>query len=778
MKKTIIILMIFSVLLSSMVFSENISSRGTNDNKYILADSGVFNQALGSVNTFIKTLSNNNLRQNPLFYDYDNDGTTEIIVSDGADIKIYNKSETSVDLETGFSSNHIIGDYSLYNFDSDLYLVLTAIDSGEYVGVDVWLYNDSLNNFQFVANHTPQIPVKNQVNDRGGYILSFQCDETTGKCLSIFTNTHDIGGSTFRQFLYAYSFELNGTALQLGNFSYTVGTGATDICLPKLSDITLNSGQYWISTYGDSTGDDVNIFALSLNSSFGVNLDTTFGVSSISVGAGIGCASANPNGKVTAPLIADINGYLPEEVVIGVNNDLDEFKMYSFTKSGVTIDDYPEVFLADGVLLSNPFIATAISEHGEDNSDFCVLGYTEDRKLDLLCASEFMTEFFGTGNSKEYITDNNNSFAIQNTNQTLIYGTQMYNGLTNGKNLIEIITPYGVYVIDESNEKLIPIYGIDYNVGTLISNDVENVGFADLIYLTKNALIYIDDKFVNTNAQIDGYSINPCTEQIWKVNTTASISITSIDDEGDNIQTRAILYYGDVNENITQDSGWSTAVASGSTTQFSFTAESLRSNSVIRLMTRDIRVEHQNTSNYIDLVFSVATDGVSYGDCVTTKTDLIEEEIIAGLTDGDIGTYCESSSDCDSGLCVSNFCVLKGALRDCDSNSQCVSGQCVSGKCTKPSISDSLDNAKDELFGADSSTANLISAFFIIGIPIGMVIIAGGSILVSVLAIGIFIVLGFVFTAIEWLSPFILIGIVVFMLIGVVVLLILKGGNQ
>jgi len=170
--------------------------------------------------------------------------------------------------------------------------------------------------------------------------------------------------------------------------------------------------------------------------------------------------------------------------------------------------------------------------------------------------------------------------------------------------------------------------------------------------------------------------------------------------------------------------------------------------------------------NYVDDLerVIVQTDNL----IVSTSDVLLNNLSIAGEP-------CESSNDCYTGKCEYGACVYKQVGVSCDYDSQCASGECKNGLCTKASLSQNLENAKNEQFGNDAKTNNIISLFFMIGVPAIIVIMSGGSALGILLSIGLFIVEGFLFTIMGWLSPFILIGIVVFALIIMVFAFMIKG---
>lgn len=143
----------------------------------------------------------------------------------------------------------------------------------------------------------------------------------------------------------------------------------------------------------------------------------------------------------------------------------------------------------------------------------------------------------------------------------------------------------------------------------------------------------------------------------------------------------------------------------------------------------------------------------------------------------DTGYPCSSDAMCASGKCEYGSCVLKQAGESCTYSNQCASNDCYNGLCTKPSLSQNLNRAVDENFGSDSMTLNIISLFLMIGIPAAIIIAAGGASVAVLFSIVVFIVLGFGFTLMGWLSPFITLGIVVVSLIVTVFAFMIKGSG-
>lgn len=145
------------------------------------------------------------------------------------------------------------------------------------------------------------------------------------------------------------------------------------------------------------------------------------------------------------------------------------------------------------------------------------------------------------------------------------------------------------------------------------------------------------------------------------------------------------------------------------------------------------------------------------------------------------GTYginapCDNNEECISGKCTLGTCVYKSMNEECTSNEQCSSQSCLNGKCTKPSLSESLEASKNENFGDDDKSNNLVAIIIMVIALVGCIL--GGRNKISALAgVVLFYVLGFVFAYIGWLSPFIVLALVIVALAVMVLLIALfKNG--
>ena len=162
--------------------------------------------------------------------------------------------------------------------------------------------------------------------------------------------------------------------------------------------------------------------------------------------------------------------------------------------------------------------------------------------------------------------------------------------------------------------------------------------------------------------------------------------------------------------------------------------------------------------------------------CVMGEAVTITDEIdysVAG-----VGVGCDTNDDCECDLCEYGFCALRTTNMNCVINGTsrddcCLSGSCSGGKCTKAGLWESLDASKDQQFGDSTMTNNFISLFFVIAIS-GFLMYYG-NVIAGVFAL---YMLSIFFAVVGWLSPFILIGMIITGLIALVFKIMIGSGTE
>jgi hypothetical protein len=142
---------------------------------------------------------------------------------------------------------------------------------------------------------------------------------------------------------------------------------------------------------------------------------------------------------------------------------------------------------------------------------------------------------------------------------------------------------------------------------------------------------------------------------------------------------------------------------------------------------------------------------------------------------------CVNNSECLSNSCNDYRCTYLTVNQVCYNDNQCLSEECTLGKCEQSSLSQKIDNAKNELFGYDEFTSNIIALIVTILISLG-VIVAIAIMTKNGMVAGVsgFIVLSgclVFFTFFGWLSSFILIGVFI-LIIGLIMLYVFTKSSS
>lgn len=609
------------ILMFTFVSAEYRAS-GTISKNYSIGGRGIFNDDLNDYNTYVTNIGDISQYQSALVYDYDSDNVNEIFVASGNDINIYYKDESTLTYEDTITFSTEVFRYSIYSYNSSVYL-LAYVDFGNpnYDGVQIFKYNVS-NWYQTGTAYS-----SNTMDD-----LGFACYENQNLCLMITERADQIN---------AYSFNLTNNAGFMD--SETLRTWASPnnrLCLSSIPDVTAvnrnNDNIYeFYMTEAETSQIGGNVFdvtghEISVNASGYITADTEVFEREPDFNNGNGCN--NYEYFFTAPLMMRVNDDAVDDFVVGISTSDTEFKIYTYEYDGTLIDDFPETFQADGILISNP-IKTNIFKpnHNLDYRDFCVMGYTNANLTDLLCASDKTDSFFGLGDSAEFQSNVTNAWTPQaSTGQNIIHSSNHKQQLHTDEfsaDIDEILTPFGVYEViyhdsTSKSDKFRKIFDLPYDYGILIDDDIDNVGLKDLIFTTGSSLYVIDDKFTNTNAFIESITVCPSPQSVIKVNTTMTISAVITDTNGDDVQAYASVYNNDANE---QNSSYTILVSSGETLALGeFQINKTISNGVIKVFARDS--EHNETVSQ-SLSFSVGTNGAEFGDaCLTTTYEPVTDD--------------------------------------------------------------------------------------------------------------------------------------------------------
>lgn len=627
MKKTIIFLMVF---LSLMLVSANeeYEQMGSN-NSYFALGTGFFNAQLSETDDTTRALSNPSFV--PLVSDLDNDGVSEIIALEGYTFRLYQGSGLSI--VDSLALTNVSGNifFMVYDYDGDNYKEILSIDSGT-ANINIVAYNGTAIYLE------KTYAIGSSYHDDGEAILS--CRDVDDCIAFTVYGNKVVGNDPLRATFF------DSSSIDTPYILYTSKGGTFNyICYPQIPSVSVadydNDGtdeyiisfidvsdkspelpEYLVIQYVDVTGGNIPYTKLNITDNIG-----EYSISSTN-----GCQEdvvVRYGGLITSPLVFDFDDSPSTglETAVGAAYDFDEFKIYLYDKNGNLIDDYPETFQADGEIISNPILMNAFPDPpSKGRKDFCVLGHdATGERLDLLCGS-YLTESLLHTKEYEFDLDNANLDNVPHGHwdfMPMAHAAQHSTETEQGANLDELVTSFGVFYLDATfTNFLIHIFENPYVNASVISVDAESVGREDLIALTKTNLWYLDDGYSNTAGQITEYSVNPCLDSTWKLNTSVGVTIKASDVDSDNVRARAILYYGSSNY---QDSGWSSNGSSGTTFSFSFTANKTISTGTLRLIATD--TYNPDVNDTLDLTFSVGSQGVEFGDCITSEEiELVTEE--------------------------------------------------------------------------------------------------------------------------------------------------------
>jgi hypothetical protein len=651
MKKISVFFIMFMLFAVMTLADFSYNETGNFDGDYINGF-GIFNTQLTDYpSPETRTLSNP--FNTPLVSDMDGDGVNEIIVLDNSQIRLFHESDLeiidafSIPTTYGRFSNHLV-----YDIDGDgrnEYIV-----SGEEVDGEIYIieYNGTAlylqKNFTDVAN----------TEYADGEIL-IKCGEVN-KCLAVYSSCFsNVGGGGYctggrAGNLYGRAF--NST--DLGTTALIATDGATSdstFCFPKVRNMeyanfdsqSSSDSEFIFSAinhHSDSPDTDyLYIEYIDVNSSLGINpqmeISESLGNLLVQTSGTASCDNVLFSGDtlddnkgagvaITNALVYNADGINSNglETIAGFMVDNNEYKIYAYLSNGNILDDFPEVEDADGRMISNVIRANSFPESGT-NSDFCVMGYQEENQLiDLTCGSLLST--FGLLNFEtiEYSLSIDGLYNITQDYgvlNSIIHATRQSTATTEGNNMDEIANSYGILSLSTSGIgcfntadcALINIFENPEPDAVVISVDAEKVGRDDLIAMQQTNLWYIDDGYSNSPAIIAEYSINPCLDSVWQLNTSVDVLIKVTDADLDNVAAKAILYLGDDNE---QNSGYSINLTTGTIFPFSFVANKTINNGVLEIYGRDT---FQPTEEYIiPFSFTVANTGVENGDCITEVT--------------------------------------------------------------------------------------------------------------------------------------------------------------
>lgn len=607
----------------------------------------LFNSANPSLDVSLISKSLDAGYQAPIVSDMNNDTINEIIVIDNSAIKIYNSKSLALVgsyshgcTDGTYVSNIVVTDMDDEASSKELVYVCEAPET-----LSVLKYNTT----HALFNISSRSYASSTIHASGQKVI-LMCE--INKCLmAYYSDSTYISGATFTVKMIMFNETTFGTESNL-----EVSSSSHIFCPPLIRSYSYRDYNtdgkselvFSMLNHAYNTGNlEINVYGVYLNETgLTPRLKSQYIKSMFSTSAISGtntCRTNNVSKYITSPLTLDWSVESGLETVVGFSESLDTYRIYMINSAFNELDKYPDTLVgtADGILISNVVQANVMSDNSKD---FCVFGYEKsDQTLDLLCGSRInsFSQGLGSYESVEFMFDKSslwNFTSSENRNDMIIHSIQSDQNLIDGNghitdfNADEITTTWGVfktswdeYDILTPRKVLEHVYVMPFSDSAIVPTDAENTGYYDLLALRLNNLWYIDDGFTNQPGQIDSYTINPCINSIWKINTTVLVKFTVIDDV-DQVRARATLFTG----TKVQDSNWSSYASSGTEFSFSFIANESVTNSKLALYGSDSNMP--SIVDNINFTVSTGNNGVSFGDCITSISGLVEaEEAVSGI---------------------------------------------------------------------------------------------------------------------------------------------------
>lgn len=318
---------------------------------------------------------------------------------------------------------------------------------------------------------------------------------------------------------------------------------------------------------------------------------------------------------VTSPTVYDFTADIGLEIAIGIMTSLQKFELRLFDQNCNLLDTFPSVTDADGEILSNPFPCNILPDTDVSNGDHldaCLLGHDDDAdELTLL-----------VGNSESLWLDSD----ILNYDTSVTFGfdvekgwnsTDMQSGTihavqteTEGNDLDEIVTPYGIFTADIGafdSDLVLNWFSPITESAYILPQDIDNDGQAEITAYTNTAIYVFDDGFTNSPGEILGGTYNPCPNSVLKLNTTIETAFVVIDIDNDGVCANATMYY---DESFKQDSE-TVCDVSGTIFPFQFILNVTGSHTLIM---RGWDTENNETIDTLTKSVNIANNGLEFND--------------------------------------------------------------------------------------------------------------------------------------------------------------------
>jgi hypothetical protein len=315
-----------------------------------------------------------------------------------------------------------------------------------------------------------------------------------------------------------------------------------------------------------------------------------------------------------------------QELFIGALSAADDYRIYQLSSSLLLTDTHPKTSLLgfftvgeiEGETISNLFRTDCYSQSGA--TDIGVMTYNRATgNIEYLCFTS--SEFGGSHPDCEF-----DHYPINFTSVSKYgYGKLVHPIETDATLRDEILTTWGIiqvevpdFLISDCYVNIYKMYNFSDRGSSSYPIDYESTERADILRFDRSSFRYLDDGFSNRNANISDIIFNPCTIEDgsitqWAFNETIHVSVTGIDPNNNDVQTRVILYY---NTLYAVDSGWSVFTPSGYDIDVAMIPNKTIGIATARVFLRD---PYHSDYVYSDTFFSVGigNDTVHFGDCIS-----------------------------------------------------------------------------------------------------------------------------------------------------------------
>jgi len=528
-------IMILSIALSnSMVFAtDSYSQVGTTSSNFYMGDTAsLWNDANDGYNVAeIDPLNNPSLT--PLIYDFDSDGTLEIVLLASGSIIIKQLTETqgSFDMRTidsfsltGQEDGEYYSNMILYDIDSDgiQEIIVHEQEAGE-LWIVAWNGTEIIDkgSFPFGLYNDPIDPLRDGDSQLG-------CG--TEGCVIVWNNGNrwKSSGASAQAHIQAF----DETGFLNSSYMYFNAYNGNPRCYPRISGIIYTENKYFFTDSVYPSGTYVNSFEI-IDDEI-INYDASLMATTLS---GNTCGRGTTYNMLPSAFNfdSDKEGSDNEIMTVGMTG-ASSFRIWEFTHELVYVDTIPEASDSDGQIIS-PVIAMKAFTDSPSSMDACVLGYdNSEKRVELRCASR-NTNCFKPGQDNLRF-----AFDLDADDYNITSGEIWANIIhtidaTQGSSTEEVLTPYGVFelenVCDVSGFSTCYLFGtcsMDRIWNTpvtreavMIPIDVAGVEYDDILALSSSNLYFIDDGFTNQQAYLEYCTkIEPDIDAIWKLDNYTS----------------------------------------------------------------------------------------------------------------------------------------------------------------------------------------------------------------------------------------------------------------